>query len=92
MAKSPSSRKRERKNISSGIAHVNASFNNTMITIVGLPIGNGKPQILRIKYAKAMKKEKPATKNPTNVLSVNGKAENPMIPFRPMRKEPRNRL
>ena len=33
MAKSPSSRKRERKNISSGIAHVNASFNNTMITI-----------------------------------------------------------
>ena len=27
------SRKRERKNISSGVAHVNASFNNTMITI-----------------------------------------------------------
>jgi small subunit ribosomal protein S11 len=26
-------RKRERKNISSGIAHVNASFNNTMVTI-----------------------------------------------------------
>ena len=26
-------RKRERKNIASGIAHVNASFNNTMITI-----------------------------------------------------------
>jgi small subunit ribosomal protein S11 len=26
-------RKRERKNISSGVAHVNASFNNTMITI-----------------------------------------------------------
>ena len=26
-------RRRERKNISSGIAHVNASFNNTMITI-----------------------------------------------------------
>jgi len=26
-------RKRERKNISSGIAHVNSSFNNTMITI-----------------------------------------------------------
>jgi small subunit ribosomal protein S11 len=26
-------RKRERKNISSGIAHVNATFNNTMITI-----------------------------------------------------------
>jgi len=26
-------KKRERKNISSGIAHVNASFNNTMITI-----------------------------------------------------------
>jgi small subunit ribosomal protein S11 len=26
-------RKREKKNISSGIAHVNASFNNTMITI-----------------------------------------------------------
>jgi small subunit ribosomal protein S11 len=26
-------RKRERKNISSGVAHVSASFNNTMITI-----------------------------------------------------------
>jgi small subunit ribosomal protein S11 len=26
-------RKREKKNITSGIAHVNASFNNTMITI-----------------------------------------------------------
>jgi small subunit ribosomal protein S11 len=26
-------RKRERKNITSGIAHVNASFNNTMVTI-----------------------------------------------------------
>lgn len=26
-------KKRERKNISSGIAHVNASFNNTMVTI-----------------------------------------------------------
>src|SRR6184192_3014859 len=26
-------RKRERKNIASGVAHVNSSFNNTMITI-----------------------------------------------------------
>ena len=26
-------KRRERKNISSGVAHVNASFNNTMITI-----------------------------------------------------------
>ena len=26
-------RRRERKNIASGIAHVNASFNNTMITV-----------------------------------------------------------
>ena len=26
-------RRREKKNISSGIAHVNATFNNTMITI-----------------------------------------------------------
>lgn len=34
MAKEPTRvRRRERKNISSGIAHVNASFNNTMITI-----------------------------------------------------------
>ena len=33
MAKPTSGRKRERKNISSGIAHVNATFNNTMITI-----------------------------------------------------------
>ena len=27
------SKKRERKNISSGVAHVNATFNNTMVTI-----------------------------------------------------------
>lgn len=34
MAKAPQKmRRRERKNISSGIAHVNASFNNTIITI-----------------------------------------------------------
>ena len=35
MAKEPAGRvkKRERKNIISGVAHVNASFNNTMITI-----------------------------------------------------------
>ncbi len=36
MAKSPAAgrvRRRERKNITSGIAHVSASFNNTMITI-----------------------------------------------------------
>ena len=34
MAREPGRiRRRERKNISSGVAHVNASFNNTMITI-----------------------------------------------------------
>ncbi len=35
MAKSatPKVRRRERKNITSGVAHVNATFNNTMITI-----------------------------------------------------------
>ena len=34
MAKEPARvRRRERKNITSGVAHVNASFNNTMITI-----------------------------------------------------------
>ena len=34
MAREPQRiRKRERKNISSGVAHVNASFNNTLITI-----------------------------------------------------------
>ena len=35
MAKTPSSRprRRERKNIIPGVAHVNAHFNNTMITI-----------------------------------------------------------
>ncbi len=34
MAKEPQRvKKRERKNIISGVAHVNASFNNTMITI-----------------------------------------------------------
>ena len=30
---SPRVRRRERKNITSGVAHVNATFNNTMITI-----------------------------------------------------------
>ncbi len=36
MARQPSQsrvRRRERKNITSGVAHVNATFNNTMITI-----------------------------------------------------------
>ena len=34
MAKEPGRvKKRERKNITSGVAHVNATFNNTMITI-----------------------------------------------------------
>lgn len=36
MAKEPQGsrvKKRERKNISTGVAHVNASFNNTMVTI-----------------------------------------------------------
>lgn len=35
MAKTPTQRirRRERKNITSGVAHVNASFNNTMVTI-----------------------------------------------------------
>jgi small subunit ribosomal protein S11 len=38
MAKSETARvkKRERKNISSGVAHVNATFNNTMVTITDL--------------------------------------------------------
>ena len=34
MAREPGKvRRRDRKNISSGVAHINASFNNTMITI-----------------------------------------------------------
>ncbi len=34
MAKEPTRiKRRERKNISNGVAHVNASFNNTMVTI-----------------------------------------------------------
>jgi small subunit ribosomal protein S11 len=33
MARETRVKRRERKNITSGIAHVNASFNNTMITI-----------------------------------------------------------
>jgi small subunit ribosomal protein S11 len=32
-AAQPRTRKRERKNIASGTAHINATFNNTMITI-----------------------------------------------------------
>lgn len=32
-ATAPRARRKERKNIVSGVAHVNASFNNTMITI-----------------------------------------------------------
>ena len=37
MAKEPGRvKKRERKNITSGVAHVNASFNNTMVTITDL--------------------------------------------------------
>ena len=34
MARAPERlKRRERKNITAGVAHVNASFNNTMITI-----------------------------------------------------------
>ena len=33
MAKAPVRRRRERKNITSGVAHISATFNNTMITI-----------------------------------------------------------
>ena len=34
MAREPGKvRRRDRKNITSGVAHINASFNNTMITI-----------------------------------------------------------
>jgi small subunit ribosomal protein S11 len=33
MATAPRLRRRERKNISSGVAHVNSTFNNTVITI-----------------------------------------------------------
>ena len=37
MAKEPARvKKRERKNITSGVAHVNASFNNTIVTIADL--------------------------------------------------------
>ena len=37
MAKEPARpRRKERKNISSGVVHVNASFNNTMISITDL--------------------------------------------------------
>ena len=32
-AAAPRTRRREKKNISSGVAHVNATFNNTLITI-----------------------------------------------------------
>ena len=40
MAREPQRiKRRERKNITSGVAHVNASFNNTMITITD-PVGN----------------------------------------------------
>ena len=38
-AASPRVRRRERKNITSGVAHVSATFNNTMITITD-PQGN----------------------------------------------------
>lgn len=39
MAKTKVSRKREKKNIPSGIVHINASFNNTSITFTD-PTGN----------------------------------------------------
>jgi small subunit ribosomal protein S11 len=43
MAKQPSQgrvRRRERKNISSGVAHVNSTFNNTMVTITDVQGNN----------------------------------------------------
>ncbi|MEM7197267.1 MAG: 30S ribosomal protein S11 [Pseudomonadota bacterium] len=39
MAQAPAKKRRERKNISAGIAHINATFNNTMVTITDM-LGN----------------------------------------------------
>jgi small subunit ribosomal protein S11 len=51
MAREPQRiRRRERKNITAGVAHVNASFNNTMITITdaqGNAISSGRESALR---------------------------------------------
>ncbi len=36
MAKAPIRKRRDKKNITSGIAHINSTFNNTMITITDI--------------------------------------------------------
>ena len=42
-------KRREKKNIASGVAHVNASFNNTMITITDAQ-GNRSPGLHRVRW------------------------------------------
>ena len=44
-AAAPRIRRRERKNITSGVAHVNASFNNTVVTITDAVVRPGPARI-----------------------------------------------
>ena len=44
-------RRRERKNITSGVAHVNASFNNTMITITDAQGARTRTQLTSLRPA-----------------------------------------
>jgi small subunit ribosomal protein S11 len=48
-------RRKERKNITSGVAHVNASFNNTMITIADMQ-GKSTPYAAQVAAEDAAKK------------------------------------
>ncbi len=36
MAKAPARKRREKKNIAAGVAHINSTFNNTMVTITDI--------------------------------------------------------
>ena len=75
MAREPQRiRRRERKNITAGVAHVNASFNNTMITITDAqanPIAWSTPGMMAFKgsrksppYAAQVAAEDPGKKHP----------------------------
>ena len=53
-------KKRERKNISTGVAHVNASFNNTIITITDTQ-GNTVSGRRRVTTASRVRANRPRT-------------------------------
>lgn len=70
----------------------NPPTNKTTATIVGLPIGNDWPKTCSTTYEVPKMKEVAAAKKPRTVDKLSNADENPIIPFKPIFNEPKNRL